>query len=156
MSQLPPKTHSESDGIAPARRSFLLGAAASGTALMAGGGLTRVAQATTHTHSGLLSAAEGCVSKGHTCLNHCIGAFKAGDTSLVDCAVSVQEVIAACAALSHLSASKSTHTKAFANACAAVCEDCEKECRKHTDKHPACADCAEACLALVSEAKKAA
>lgn len=74
----------------------------------------------------------------------------------MDCAVSVQEVIAACAALSHLSASKSTHTKAFANACAAVCEDCEKECRKHTDKHPACADCAEACLALVSEAKKAA
>ncbi len=82
--------------------------------------------------------------------------FKAGNASLVDCAVSVQEVIAVCAALSHLSASKSAHTKAFASACAAVCEDCERECRKHVDKHQACAHCAEACLALVSETKKAA
>ncbi|MGH8646962.1 MAG: hypothetical protein ACREV4_03055 [Gammaproteobacteria bacterium] len=65
-------------------------------------------------------------------------------------------MIAACAALSHLSASKSAHTQVFANACALVCEDCEKECRKHAEKHQACADCAEACLALIAEAKKAA
>jgi len=156
MSQIPSRTQSGPDGLAAARRSFLLGAAVSGAALMAGAGLTRVAQATTHVHSGLLSAAETCVGKGHTCLNHCIGTFKADDTSLLDCATSVQEVIAACVALSHLSAAKSVRTKAFADACALVCEDCEKECRKHAAKHQACADCAEACLALVAEAKKAA
>ncbi len=123
---------------------------------MAGASFPRVAQATTHAHSGLLSAAEACVGKGNTCLNHCFGTFKAGDTSLVACAVSVQEVIAACTALSHLSASKSAHTKTFAQACALVCTDCEKECRKHSDKHQACADCAQACQALVAEAEKVA
>ncbi len=75
-------------------------------------------------YSGLMAAAETCMTKGHACLNHCINTFKGGDTSLVSCAVLVQETIAACNALAQLSAS-AAHTKAFANACAGVCGDCE-------------------------------
>ncbi|MFH0351808.1 MAG: Csp1 family four helix bundle copper storage protein [Chromatiales bacterium] len=160
MSELHSKTHPET-GDAPrrsARRKFLAGATAVGAAALMTGTGRVFATAHHHTwqYSGLMAAAETCMAKGHSCLNHCINTFKGGDTSLASCAVAVQETIAACNALAQLSASNSAHTKAFANACAAVCEDCEKECRKHASKHQSCADCAEACVGLVREVKKAA
>lgn len=144
--------------IEPKRRRFLAGAAAAGAAALLAG--TGRAFATTHQHhtwayGGLMHASEACLAKGHACLNHCINTLKAGDTSLAMCAVAVQETIAACGALGQLSAANSVHTKAFADACAAVCADCETECRKHAAKHEACAQCADACAALVREAKGA-
>ncbi|MBA2590867.1 MAG: four-helix bundle copper-binding protein [Gammaproteobacteria bacterium] len=146
------------------RRAFLTGAAAAGAAaLLVGSGRAAFAapeKQPDHTHSwaygGVMQAATTCVGEGHVCLNHCLNSFQAGDNSLIACGVAVQETIAACNALAQLAASNSRHTKAFAEACGAVCSDCEKECRKHAAKHDACGKCADACQGLVGEVKKAA
>ena len=64
-------------------------------------------------------------------------------------------MLAACDALMKLSASDSRFTPKMAAVALAICEDCEKECRKHEKKHKECKDCAEACVACARECKKA-
>lgn len=95
-----------------------------------------------------------CVASGQACLAHCLMSFSGGDTTLAACAKSVNELIVACGALQALAIDQSKSLGAFAKAVAVVCEDCEKECRKHEDKHEVCKACAEACKACLAECKK--
>jgi hypothetical protein len=65
--------------------------------------------------------------------------FKSGDTTLGACAHSVSEMIPACTTVAQLATLDATHLGEFTSACRAICEDCEKECRKHADVHPSAA-----------------
>ncbi len=105
-------------------------------------------------YSGLAAAANHCSASGEACIAHCLVTFKEGDTSLAACAVSVEEMMAACDSMSKLAALNSRHVKAEAAVCKAICEDCEKECRKHEKKHAICKDCADSCKDVIAACNK--
>ena len=105
-------------------------------------------------HCALIAAAYDCIKTGNLCLAHCLESFTKGDTELAGCAKSVDQMLATCAALAKLAATGSPHTAAAAKLALAICKDCEKECRKHADKHPTCKACAESCKACAAECEK--
>ena len=142
------------------RRRLLLGAGAVITAAAAG-----VAFADTHSthadhgahgakYTGLAEATYDCIARGQACTHHCLEEFKAGSTSLADCAARVQEMTAVCGAFGYLVAADAPRLKEYARVCVDVCKDCEKECRKHEEHHSACKACAEACARLVTLVEK--
>jgi len=96
-----------------------------------------------------------CVKRGEACVDHCMNLFKAGDSSLAECADSVNEMLSMCNAMVQMASSKSNHLMEFAKVCMAVCVDCEKECRKHENKYADCKACADACANCAKECKTA-
>lgn len=102
----------------------------------------------------LIDAALSCVKNGQLCSAHCIDLIKSGDTSTAQCLAAVTQMLTMCNALLSLSASQSKYLPALAKICMEVCEDCEKECRKHEEKHAACKACADSCANCVKECKK--
>ena len=78
--------------------------------------------------------------------------FQEGDVTLADCASKVHEMLAICSAFSYLLAANSRYLKAYAVVCEQVCEDCEKECRKH-EEHVQCKACADSCADVVHQIK---
>ncbi|MBI5260705.1 MAG: four-helix bundle copper-binding protein [Bradyrhizobium sp.] len=123
-----------------------------------------LAQTTDHSHdhaghgsaapTALLDTAATCVKVGQVCLDHCLVAFAANDTSLAACARSSDQMTSICATLAKLASSSSPYLPAMAKVALAACQDCEKECKKHADKHASCKACAEACAACAAECKK--
>ena len=85
-----------------------------------------------------------CIKMGEICNQHCMHMFQMGDTTLADCAIAVQELIAANTAVLKFAANNSCHLTMFIEATIKVCESCAEECEKH-DKHIQCKDCGEAC-----------
>lgn len=102
----------------------------------------------------VVGVANECIARGQACLSHCMETFVSGDTTMAECARAVQEMLITCQAFSQLAANDSVVLKPMAQACIAVCEECEKQCRPHEDHQPECKACAEACADLVREAKK--
>ena len=138
------------------RRTMLLGLGAAATVAYTGNAF---AAKPGHDHSkhtaqlpDLLNAVNGCVDKGQRCIAHCLVSFQEGDTELADCASKVHEMQAICGAFSYLLAANSEYVKAYANVCAKVCQDCEKECLKHKE-HIECKACADACAEVVDQIK---
>jgi Cys-rich four helix bundle protein (predicted Tat secretion target) len=137
------------------RRELLLGLGAAATVAAA----PAFAAMPGHDHSkhstqqpDMLDAANACVDKGERCIAHCLVSFQEGDLQLADCAAKVHEMRAICEAFSYLLAANSSYVRDYAPVCARVCEDCEKECRKH-EEHIECKACAEACADLVDQIK---
>ncbi|MBF0609946.1 MAG: four-helix bundle copper-binding protein [Magnetococcales bacterium] len=102
----------------------------------------------------LVQSAANCLVTGQVCLQHCMMLLSMGDTSLVECAKSVSDMLAVCTALQQLAVAKSPHLAAMAKVAADVCDACEKECRKHEAKHLQCKACADACKACSIECRK--
>ncbi len=114
-----------------------------------------------HSHGGgkyaaLVSASSDCGRIAQICLSHTLGLLGQGDKVMAACAVSVTELLATCDALMKLAASNSKYTPKMAALTLTVCQDCEKECRKHEKTHQECKDCADACAACATECKKVA
>jgi len=105
-------------------------------------------------HIALVAATNECIAKGQACISHCMETFRVGDTTMGECAFAVQQMLPVCTATAYLAAYDSKRLKSMAEACVGVCEDCEKECRVHQDHQPECRACADACAALIKEAKK--
>ena len=105
-------------------------------------------------HAAAIAAAEKCVETGRACLSHCFETFVAGDTTMAECAFSVEQMLHACDAFAYLASYDSKRLAGMARVCVGVCEDCEEACRVHEEHQPECKACADACAALVEEAKK--
>jgi Cys-rich four helix bundle protein (predicted Tat secretion target) len=138
------------------RREFI---AAAGTLAAAASASPAFAQMEENMHppkyEALEKAAAHCVETGNDCLRHCFGMFKMKDTSMANCADSVYQLVAACAALNALAAVNSEHTGHLAKTVAMVCRDCQKECEKFP--HIAeCKACGESCKACAAECDKVA
>ena len=146
--------HPEKAGLT--RRELLLGLGAAATVAYAGNAAAAMPGHDHSKHSAQqpesLAAANDCLDKGQRCIAHCLVSFQEGDTSLADCAAKVHEMQAICGAFSYLLAANSDYLKAYAGVCEQVCQDCEKECRKH-EKHIECTACADACAELVDQIK---
>lgn len=145
------------------RRALLKGFGLFATAAASGLSFNVLAQSQDHSahhhhadpkRQGIIDAALECVKNGEACSQHCIELFKEGDTSVAACADAVQEMLASCNALAKLAAHNSRHLKAFVEACIGVCEDCEKECREHEDKHAECKACADSCANCIDACKE--
>lgn len=136
------------------RRELLLGLGAAATVVCAAPALAAMPEHDHSKHSaqlpGLLDAVTECVEKGQRCIAHCLVSFKEGDLALADCAAKVHEMDAICSGYSYLLAANSVYNRDYAAMCARVCEDCEKECRKH-EEHIECKACAEACAEVVDQ-----
>ncbi len=104
--------------------------------------------------AGVVAVANECIARGQACLSHCMETFVAGDTTMAECARAVQEMLVTCQAFVQLAANDSVVLRPMAQACIAVCEECEKQCRPHEDHQPECKACADACVELVREARK--
>jgi Cys-rich four helix bundle protein (predicted Tat secretion target) len=102
----------------------------------------------------LADAALNCVGWGERCQKHIMGLFASGDTSLVQCSARIQDMIAVCGAVASLAAAESEYLKPLAKVCIDVCESCEKECRKHEQRHAICKETADACARLLVACKK--
>jgi Cys-rich four helix bundle protein (predicted Tat secretion target) len=148
------------------RRDILLGLSAAAAAAYAG---AATASGDEHEHSehmhkkhdhskhkvqlpDVLDAVNLCLDKGRRCTAHCLVTYQEGDLSLADCASKVHEMMAICEGFAYLLSANSEYTKAYANLCAQVCMDCERECRKH-DQHIECRACADACQETVDQIK---
>ena len=107
-------------------------------------------------HSKLVESSLHCIRDGEACLDHCMSFFKKGDTSMADCAASVTEMLAMCTALQKMASYDSRHLGKLASVCLRVCEDCEKQCKKHAKKHEVCAACARSCKDCIRECKRVA
>jgi Cys-rich four helix bundle protein (predicted Tat secretion target) len=157
MSELDPTTSAATD-VSLTRRQVLaagalLAAAAAGMASAAG------PEHPGHVHGGakkyeaLRTTALDCLKTGQTCLAHCMNTFKNKDTTLAECAQRVEELLATCTMMSQLAAFDSRHFKSFLSGCIDVCNDCERECRKHEKQHAECKACGDSCAACVKEMK---
>jgi Cys-rich four helix bundle protein (predicted Tat secretion target) len=140
------------------RRSLLIGAGAAGLALASGAGFAGDMPGHRHEDHApkspdVLQAVNACVVAAQQCSAHCLVAFQEGDTTLADCAKKVNEMLPICKAFSYQLAANSPYVKPMSAVCMQACEDCEKECRVHEDKHVECKDCAEACAQVISAIK---
>jgi len=141
------------------RRKILLGAAAIAATATAGSSSV-LAMENDHSHhssnkyDAVIDSALSCIKTGQSCIDHCIGLFKTGDTSVAECADTVQEMLAMCTALSQMAAYNSKQLAEVAGICRKVCLHCEDECRKHEDKHAQCKACADSCKTCAKECEK--
>lgn len=150
------------DQFSEQRRAMLKGAGALGATALAATALGSGAMAagmeghhhhvTGGKHLELAKSLHHCVATAEACIDHCLDSFKTGDTSLADCAISVQETMAFCTAHAKLASYNSKYLKAMIELGLEVCSDCEKQCRKH-EKHPECKACADACAACIKACK---
>ncbi len=102
----------------------------------------------------LVDAAATCTKAGLACINHCLDSFVGGDTAMARCARAVDQMISVCGTLGKLASIGSSHLPEMAKIALDVCQNCEKECKKHADHHAVCKACAEACAACADECKK--
>jgi Cys-rich four helix bundle protein (predicted Tat secretion target) len=72
------------------------------------------------------------------------------------CAKSVNQMLALCGALQQLANQQSTYLPRLAALAMDACYQCEKECKKHADKHEACKACGQSCVNCAKECKKVA
>lgn len=93
----------------------------------------------------VIETALTCLKDGQACLDHCFVLLKDGDNEMARCAETVTEMLVMCDGLSKMASYRSPHLKDFAKVCAAVCKDCQDECKKHSDKHAECKACEESC-----------
>ena len=147
------------------RRTLLQSAAMSALAGMSGVALAAPAPAAApamhdhHQHhaaggkfQAIAASAGHCLSTGESCLAHCLVLLGQGDKQMAACAQSVSELMAVCSALQKLALQDSKRTAALAKLALEVCQDCEKQCRKH-EKHSQCKDCADACADCAKQCK---
>jgi len=102
----------------------------------------------------VIEHAKDCVVEGEICIEHCLRLFKAGDTSVAECAATTHEMVASCTAMRQLAVLDSRHLKDFMRVCIGVCEDCEKACREHENKHAECKACADSCADCIRVCKE--
>jgi len=103
----------------------------------------------------LIDAAADCMKKGQACLSHGIHLWSQGENKgMAICAMRVNEMIAACAAIEQLASYNSAHLVKMAKVVMDICKDCEKECRKFEKEHEPCRQAADSCDACFNECKK--
>jgi len=150
--------HEQHAPAAALTRRTVLGSAAAGLFAAMTPALAHAEDHTKHAAHGkyhdLVDVTLNCVGWGQQCQKHIMSLFTSGDTSLALCSLRIQDMITVCNALASLAAAESDYLKPLASVCIPVCEACEKECRKHEQKHAICKETADACAKVVTACKK--
>jgi Cys-rich four helix bundle protein (predicted Tat secretion target) len=141
------------------RRDLMSGATATVVAALSAAAMAE--EATTHQHhhmghspyQGLIDTSSDCLVKGQACVAHCLVLLGDGDKEMAACAQSVSQILELCGALQGLAIQQSSYVPALAKIALDACQACEKECRKHENKHAECKACAESCANCAKECK---
>jgi len=118
------------------------------------GSHSHAANSTDNAYEAARKAAGHCVSAGQVCLTHCITLLSKGDTSMKDCAVAVNQMLALCGAIQNLAAQNSRLTPALAKVCVEACKQCAQACKAHAAHHAECKACYESCLNCIQACEK--
>ena len=118
------------------------------------GSHTMPAAAASKAYEAVRATAGHCVAAGQVCLNHCITLLSTGDTSMKDCAVAVNQMLALCGAIQNLAAQNSRLTPSLAKVCVEACKQCAEACKAHAAHHAECKACYESCLNCIKECQK--
>ena len=90
----------------------------------------------------LLQTLHECMTKCNHCYDACL---KEDDIKMMaECIRLDRECAAICAYLEQAISRGTPFIAELASVCAAICETCGKECKKH--KHDHCQECADACF----------
>ena len=141
------------------RRDAFVGAGGAMVAMVQSAALAQeMAHDHSHMHSAnvyqsLIDSTSDCVVKGQACVAHCLVLLADGDKPMAACAKSVQQVLAVCGALQNLASQNAPLTPSLAKVALEACQQCEKECRKHEDKHAECKACADSCASCIKQCK---
>ncbi|MDX8401862.1 MAG: Csp1 family four helix bundle copper storage protein [Mariprofundaceae bacterium] len=95
-----------------------------------------------------------CIQAGDDCIAHCLDLIKEGDTSIIDCLRSAEQMRNFCQAHAYLAAADSPFLNDACKLAIKICGDCSKQCDKHADKHAICKACRDACDACVKACKE--
>jgi Cys-rich four helix bundle protein (predicted Tat secretion target) len=128
------------------RRSVLAHGIATSAGVVLAQGFLAKAQAKDKPRS-LVETATDCLSKGERCAQHCRSELKKGNKAMAECLETVEDMLAAVAALVKIAAHESKHLAAFAKVCGAMCRDCIASCEPHVKHMVECQDCLTACEA---------
>ena len=90
----------------------------------------------------------------HGSQSHCIALLSSGDTSMKDCAVAANQMLALCGAIQNLAAQNSRLTPALAKVCVEACKQCAQACKAHAAHHAECKACYESCLNCIQACEK--
>ena len=112
------------------------------------------APAATNPYEAARLAAGHCVAAGQVCLAHCISLLNQGDTSMKNCSVAANQMLALCGTLQNLAAQQSRLTPALAKVCIEACKQCAAACKEHAAHHAECKACYESCTACIKECEK--
>ena len=104
----------------------------------------------------LAASAADCVRIGQVSLAHCFAVLGQGDKAMAICAISTNEMLAACDTLLTLVAGDSKYLPKMPALGVVVLEDCEKECRGYEKQHKAMKESADACAVCAKECRKVA
>ncbi|MCW9047250.1 MAG: four-helix bundle copper-binding protein [Gammaproteobacteria bacterium] len=140
------------------RRNFLLAAGSLALATATASNTVIAADSKHHHHHGpsnpdLVNSSSDCTATGNACIAHCLILLGNGDTEMAECAKSVQLMMPMCQAVGYHAAANSKHLNAMVKICQNICEECEKACRKHEDKHAECKACANSCSDMIDACK---
>ena len=138
------------------RREFVLATGAAVLAARADAAPDAGAASSTSSGQKLIETASACIQTGELCEAHCFRQLAAGDTSLAQCAASVNLMLPMCRALVTAAAQSSPRLKDIAKSCGLVCRDCEAACKPHAGHHEICRQCMEACRACATACERAA
>jgi len=141
------------------RRDFLLAAGSLAIASATASSAVIAADSKDHHHhhgpsnANLVKSSSGCTASGNACIAHCLILLGNGDAEMAECAKSVQLMMPMCQAVGYHAAANSKHLKDMVKICQNVCEECEKACREHEDKHAECKACANSCSDMIDACK---
>lgn len=102
-------------------------------------------------HRDLVEAALECVARGQACISRCLDLMASGDTSVAECARSVNLMTPFCDTFARFAVADSALLKDMAKMCVKVCGNCEQACKEHEDEHVECHECAQACRDSIRE-----
>jgi len=132
------------------RRELLASAGILSTVLMSGASFADNKGASEISKDKLKKAVDtsfDCLKKGEACYSHCLDMLAQGDTSMNNCHPSLQNMMAACTAMTKVGtygSAKTQSIKHLAAACADLCKECADACKLHAE-HAVCKSCMEAC-----------
>lgn len=107
----------------------------------------------------VVATAADCLRTGALCRAHCLSHLESGNTDMLDCLKSVENMMAVCESTMHLAAMGTMKKKTLKQAlqfCATVCDECAETCKPHVKMHAECKDCMESCVDCAKACRKAA
>ena len=141
------------------RRQMMTLAALAAVAAQAGAQSAETGAAPHHHHDAVnpfaaLSDTTGhCVAAGQACLSHCLMLLGMGDTSMADCARTVNQMLALCSSLQALAAQGSKLVPSLAKVALEACNQCLEACKPHAQEHAPCKACMDACAECARQCK---
>lgn len=96
----------------------------------------------------ITDASFDCLKTGEACETMCIELLAKGDTSMKNCHATLQNMLAACTAMTKVGSydtAKPETIRRLAAVCSDLCKECSESCKVHAEHHAICKSCMDSC-----------